>query len=127
MRSRVSYRAISMEPSKSSIRKDDLRKKLVRAAQVRSVVTMLSVVLSLLLAGELFGESIRVSPVPLIVIFGGPALVGWLMTVFYCQRTVLCPRCGQSLWNCGTGNFKPRRMKVREDVVECPSCRSPIL
>ena len=38
----------------------------------------------------------------------------------------LCPQCGASLWGCGTGNFKPWRMKVRKDVTECPTCHTPI-
>jgi hypothetical protein len=41
-----------------------------------------------------------------------PFYVGWRITTDYCRKTVCCPRCGASLWDCGTGNFKTRRMQV---------------
>lgn len=65
---------------------------------------------------------------------GGPALVyfalclgvSWIMTRLICRPMVTCPFCGVSLWECGTGNFKPRRMKIRKGVSACPHCRVPI-
>ena len=65
--------------------------------------------------------------VALVLIFGIPLVVCWLLTKFYCRQAVRCPHCGASLWGCGTGNFKPRRMKVRKDVTECPTCHTPIM
>ncbi len=67
------------------------------------------------------------SVVPLMIFFGGFFAVSWTLTQFYCKPAVPCPHCGKSLWGCGTGNFKPRRMKVRRDATECPNCRTPIV
>lgn len=116
-----------MDISPKTIQRYELLKKLVRAAQVRSIVTMLSVLPSLLIVGAFLGESLDKGVWPLVAVFGGPTIVGWLMTKFYCHPAVICPSCGHGLWECGTGNFKPRRMKIREGVRECPSCHIPIV
>ena len=98
-----------------------LLRNLQRAAQVRSGVTMASVLPLMMLGGLLFGEVGGV-----IGLFGGALAVERLMTRFYCRHAVRCPHCGASLWQCGTGNFKPRRMRLRRDAHACRHCGAAI-
>ena len=118
-----------MGSSQRPIPRDELRRRLVQTAQVRSLVLMVSFFASLAIAHALLGKSAWEGSVPpaAAFMFGCPLLAAWLMTRFYCRPAVRCPRCGQSLWDCGTGNFKVRRMRVRENVRECPNCRTPIV
>lgn len=117
---------IAMNATGRTIRRDELWWKLARAAQVRSRVTMVS---SLPLAAIVMSV---ISPGPwraeesIVAFFGGFLVIGALMTKFYCRRAVTCPVCGASPWDCGTGNFKPRRMRLRTDVHACPNCGTPI-
>ena len=60
-----------------------------------------------------------------VVLFGIPGLFCWWMTHAYCRKAVVCPFCGGSLWDCGSGNFKPRRMRVVAGC--CPRCETEIL
>jgi hypothetical protein len=122
-------------PGGRAIRKDDLHRILARAAQVRSVVTMVTFVVGIFVGGgvsAVVGEVVGDIPEWVTSIVLGlcaiamPVLVAWLMTVAYCRPNVKCPQCEKSLWDCGTGNFKPRRMRVRPDVTECPHCGMPI-
>lgn len=92
------------------------------AAQVRSLVTMLSSV-ALLIAAAVFGESLGPGGMA-VVFFGGSQFVMVFLTRFYCRRAVRCPHCGNSLWPCGTGNFKPRRMRIRSDAQQCSYCHA---
>lgn len=108
------------------IRKNDLRRDLVRVAQVRAGGSMLAMLVSLVVAGAMLTNAAGDSPLVLLVFFGPSALICWLMTVFYCRPKVICPYCLHSLWDCGTGNFKPRRIDVRKDAWECPNCNAPI-
>ena len=112
------------------ILRHDLRRQLARAAQVRSLVSMFSMFPSLLVFG-VFGPILHNETAQaigaLLAIFGVPLLVSSLLTRFYCRDAVRCPGCGCSLWDCGTGNFKPRRMRVRDAVRECPGCQTPIV
>jgi hypothetical protein len=112
--------------SSHPIQKPELLKELVRAAVVRSIMTLLSVLPFLGIAGAVFGDRQGEGIGPMLVVVGGPMGVAWLVTRFYCRGAVSCPHCGASLWDCGTGNFKPRRMKVRDEVRACPNCRVPI-
>ncbi len=54
-------------------------------------------------------------------------LVMALLTRLICHRAVICPWCGSSLWDCGTGNFKPRRLTLKRNVKACPSCGADII
>jgi hypothetical protein len=108
------------------IRKSDLRRDLVRAAQVRAGVSILAMIVSLVVAGATLPKAAGSSPLALLVFFGPSALICWLMSVYYCRPKVICPYCLHSLWDCGTGNFKPRRIDVRKDARECPNCNAPI-
>ena len=108
------------------ILKSDLRGDLVRAAQVRAGVSMLAMLVSLVVAGAILPKAAINSPFVLLAFFGPSALICWLMTVCYCRPKVICPYCLHSLWDCGTGNFKPRRIDVKNDARECPNCNSPI-
>lgn len=69
-------------------------------------------------AGTHLGES------GLLLVFAVPAVVGGILTRHYCRRAVRCPHCNASLWDCGTGSFKARHMRVRADV--CTSCDAQI-
>jgi hypothetical protein len=114
-----------MEPSNNTISRYQLQRSLVRAAMVRSAVTMLCAVPTMAIAGGLqpwIGEGPAV-----LIFFGGFLVCSWLMTKYHCKRAVTCPHCGGSLWDCGTDNFKPRRMKIRDGITECPNCHAPIV
>lgn len=114
----------------TTIDRDWLYRKLIRWAQVRSLVTMASVFPALLL-GTLAANAPGVPPeigvaVAIAALFGSPLLVSWIFTTLVCKKRVRCPNCGGSLWDCGTGNFKPRRLKIRDDATACPHCGAPI-
>ena len=98
-----------------------LLRNLQRAAQVRSLASMASVFPSGILGYLLFGEIGSA-----LGFFGGFFGVEALMTRFYCRPAVRCPHCGGSLWYCGTGNFKPRRMALRADARACRQCGAAI-
>lgn len=114
------------ETEHTTIQKLELHEKLVSAAHARSIVTMLSIPASLFIGVLILGESASEGVTPFVLLFGVPGLVAWLVTMLHCRQSVRCPHCGSSLWGCGTGNFKPRRMKVRDNARECPGCRTPI-
>jgi hypothetical protein len=106
-------------PQLGAIRQRELLRRLVRAAQIRSVVTMLCMVPGVVVGGivmECVGKTAGV-----LTVFGIPLVISWLLTEFYCKSAVVCPNCGGSLWSCGTGNFKPRNMKLRS--ANCPTCQ----
>jgi hypothetical protein len=120
-----------MDAPSDPISKSKLHWQLVYAAMVRSAVTMLSGLAIFFIAGLIafllpLDDGTKAA-IGLGSFIGGFLLVSWLMTKYYCRRAVRCPRCSESLWDCGTGNFKPRRMKVRDDVRECPNCGAPIV
>ena len=112
-----------------SIRRTNLHKQLCRTAQVRSIISMAAMLPAMFLGGwmiEMHGNEL----LPLLavgIVFGIPLLVSWLLTNYYCHPHVKCQFCGHSLWKCGTGNFKPRRMRVRPDATACPGCGVPIV
>jgi len=117
---------ITMNATGRTNRTAELWWNLARAAQVRSCVTMVSslplaaIVMSAIPPGPWRAEE------SIVAFFGGVLVIGALMTKFYCRRAVTCPVCGASLWDCGTGNFKPRRMRLRADVHAGPNCGTPI-
>jgi len=104
----------------------ELQHKLARAAQVRAIVTLLSAApiwfAWFASGGDRLGDAATA-----LVFIGGPLLVTVLMTVLYCRSAVRCPHCGRSLWPCGTGNFKPRRMRLKESATACPGCGAGIV
>jgi hypothetical protein len=107
-------------PQLTSIRQRELLRRLVRAAQIRAVATMLCMVPGVLVVGVItqrVDETLGV-----LTVFAIPLAVSWLLTEFYCKNAVVCPNCGGSLWSCGTGSFKPRRMKLRSTT--CPTCQA---
>ena len=112
------------------IRRQNLLWSLQRVAMVRSAVSMLSgfVAGGLGLAvGKLLAVNKDVQSAFIIFPVGLTfSVVAWLMTKYYCRRGVPCPRCGGSLWNCGTRNFKPRRMRIRDGIEVCPHCGAAI-
>ena len=101
---------------------DALLRKLQHVAQVRAIITMLSIFPILLIAVAVFGNEPTGAVV--VVFFGSQFVVSWILTRFYCKRAVTCPHCGSSLWHCGTGNFKPRRMRIRRDARGCLECHA---
>ena len=111
---------------RKTITREQLERKLKRVAQVRAILTMLSVVPILMLMGVVFGESITPGWLGA-GFFGGPLVVMALLTRFYCRPAVRCPNCGASLWELGTGNFKARRMRVRDDALCCPECHTGLV
>lgn len=100
---------------------DALLRRLRHVAQVRSVITMLSIFPILLIAVAVFDKE---STGVVVVFFGSQLILAWFLTRFYCKRAVTCPHCGSSLWHCGTGNFKPRRMRIRRDTEGCLKCHA---
>ena len=112
---------------RAPIHKEDLRRALSKAAQVRALVTLASTIPNAIVIALLIPRFEARFPVFPLIVFIVPLAVAGLMTRFYCRRRVRCPHCDASLWDCGTGNFKPRRMKLRDEVRECPSCQAPIV
>ena len=114
------------------ISRQTLLYRLRRAAMVRSIITMLSMLPILLVLGillRILGEPQGAGGLMVlyfVLCFGGPAIVSGLITHFYCRREVTCPYCGNSLWSCGTGNFKPRKMRIRRDAQECSRCHAKL-
>jgi hypothetical protein len=108
------------------ISRTHLQKLLVRAAIVRSLFTLILGVPLVLALASLLPKNLQAPWIMAAVFFGGIGAIAWLMTQFYCKRKVPCPVCGRSLWECGTGNFKPRHMRVRKSVEGCPHCRTAI-
>jgi len=100
-----------------------LLKRLIRTAQLWSLLTMASVVV--------FGVIAGLAPLPeggkVAILFGGPLLLSSWLEKTMCRKMVTCPDCGGSLWELGTGNFKPRRMKLKPGIKECPHCQTRIL
>lgn len=71
------------------------------------------------------GKGIASSVIVLATFFGPGLLISWLMTMCYCRSAVICPHCRASLWSCGSGNFKARKVKVVAD--RCPGCEAWIV
>jgi len=117
-----------MASANEPINRDELLKQLARAAQFRSAVTVLAAVPLLAITFAIDAFLIGAFPIAFFILyFGGFFFVSWLLTKYHCQAAVKCPRCGVSLWSCGTGNFKPRRMKLRPGIEACPGCQTPIV
>src|SRR5262245_49567512 len=102
-----------------------LHKRLVRTAQLRSRITLSSLILPVVLIGAIPALADKANILPVLLLFGIPCFVDWIVTVYVCRPMVTCPSCGKSLWQCGTGNFKPRRMRIKEGVNQCPHCGLP--
>jgi hypothetical protein len=105
--------------------RDELLRKLKRAAFVRVLVTLSSAVLVLFVAAGVLGDTVDTGWF-VAIYFGGCFAVSALVTQFYCKRVVTCHCCGGSLWRCGTGSFKVRRMKIRDGIEECPCCHAKL-
>jgi hypothetical protein len=107
----------------------DLRRKMVRAAQARSALTMLSGVLGILLFANLpmrLRETFAGGLTFFAFAFGVPWIVCIVLTRTICHKWVKCPQCDASLWGLGSGSFKPRRMRIKPDTHACPHCHMPI-
>lgn len=110
-----------------TISKRSLHKRLVRAAQARALISMASVIPAIVILSLIPAAVANAGPwLGLIAFFGVPGVVSWMTTILLCKRMVLCPACRGSLWACGTGNFKARRMRVKDGVDCCPHCKTPI-
>jgi hypothetical protein len=120
----------SSEENRRTIRRDELQRRLARVAQVRAIFTSLCIVPALLIVAALDATGFVPPPaVPIVgltIFFAVPGLFCLILTYGYCRSAVRCPNCGESLWCCGTGSFKPRRMRVRDEVAACPQCAAPI-
>ena len=116
---------VDVKMNDNLIPRPELLRKLQRAAHVRSLVTMLSVLPILFVGFAVFGDALGHGGMA-VIFFAGPLVVSALLTQVYCKRAVICPHCGGSLWHCGTGNFKPRRMKIRNDVEGCSRCHAKL-
>lgn len=107
------------------ISSQELLRKLRRAAQVRALVTMPSAFPLLFVEVAVLGPFVNQNVIA-VLFFAGPLGISALITHFYCKQTVTCPHCGSSLWHCGTGNFKVRRMRIRHDAVGCSQCHAKL-
>lgn len=101
--------------------RQQLQNNLVRAAMIRSLLSLGSMLPCMLLWGALPAAA-QNGVTSIVAIFGGPLLVSWIVTKTLCRRLVRCPRCSGSLWETGNGRFKPRRMQLRPKVTGCPHC-----
>ena len=108
-----------------TISSEYLHRKLVRAAQARAVITLLSSIPTLFLL-SMIPVADGMKWILLVAFFGAYFVVSWVLTATLCRRMVPCPHCQGSLWECGSGNFKARRMRIRKDVRGCPHCGAVI-
>lgn len=119
--------------AEQQINRQDLQWQLVKTAMFKSLAVMgfalaigfgFALILPLLEAaiGKDWGMVLFLA-----AFFGLPLLLDTVLSRTFCRNRVRCPFCQASLWTCGTGNFKPRRMKVRADVHACPNCQTPIV
>lgn len=112
---------------RNSISRSDLHRRLITFALLRSLLTMLAAVGGICLVPSIPEMPRGPSELVFLAGLGVAGIVCWVFTVLICRRVVTCPFCTKSLWSCGTGNFKPRRMEVRDDVSSCPNCGVPIV
>jgi hypothetical protein len=121
----------SKAPRQESISRSDLHKRLVIAAVVRSLLTMLSSFATFFLVAAIsliLDIPQNVAQVIFVVVFiSFPLVICWIVSVQICRRMVRCPCCAKSLWSCGNGAFKPRRMRLKDDAFACPHCGVPIV
>jgi hypothetical protein len=104
------------------IRRKELLKSLQRVAQLRSLITLGLFVIYIGVICVVLPASVLQSPWLLPLLFGPPLVLSTILGVTMCKAMVKCPHCSQSLWKCGSGNFKPRRMRIRDGVDSCPHC-----
>jgi hypothetical protein len=105
--------------------RSQLARMIIHAGQLRSSFSMLLWIGLILILPFIFP---RIGPDMLpFVWLSGCGLITWGLTYLICHRMVTCPKCGASLWNCGTGNFKPRRLRLRDDSSACPGCHAEFL
>lgn len=110
---------VKASPPEGVIWKSDLLQRLVRAAQLRSAITMVLGVVVLVFAALFMPNSaLSVFAVCAVYFFGICSILTWVL----CKPMVKCPHCGRSLWKLGTGNFKPRRMRIRSGATGCSGC-----
>jgi hypothetical protein len=119
--------------SEQQINRQDLQWQLAKTAMLKSLAVMgfcvailFGFALVLPLVEVAIGED-WVTVLFLAAFFGLPSVLDLVLRRTFCRNRVRCPFCQASLWTCGTGNFKPRRMKVRADVHACPQCQTPIV
>jgi hypothetical protein len=118
-------------PPPKKVSASHLLLQLRRAAGMRALITLGSEIVALFSVSIILAiahlEPQRAGPAVLFLcVFGIPLLVCWTWTVKVCHTSVTCPSCGDSLWSCGTGNFKARRMRIKKEIHRCPHCGIPI-
>lgn len=107
------------QPPDGVIWKSDLLRRLVQVAQWRAAMTMLAIVPVAIVLFVLLANH----PLYAVAAVVGTGLaISFALTRLLCTALVKCPHCAHSLWDCGTGNFKPRRMRIRNDATGCPRC-----
>jgi hypothetical protein len=117
-------------PSPKKVSASHLLEQLRLAAGVRALITLGSEIVALFVVPIILAiarvEPQRAGPVFFLCVFAVPLLVCWTWTVKVSRTSVRCPSCGSSLWSCGTGNFKARRMRIKKEMHCCPHCGIPI-
>lgn len=114
------------------INRQNLLRQLQRVAQRKALIVMGSALATLFLFAlvspliEAFIGQDLIGFAFAIAFFGVPLVLDFVMVRWYCHDAVVCPNCNHTLWGCGSGNFKPRKMRLRADALECPSCHTPI-
>ena len=118
-------------PSLTTVRVPHLLQQLRHAAGLRALITLGSEIIafflmSIILAATGIEQKRVTSSAFFVCVFGVPLLVCWIWTVKVCRASVTCRSCGSSLWSCGTGNFKARRMQIKKGINCCPHCGVPL-
>jgi hypothetical protein len=111
-----------------AISRANLMRRMVHAATLRFWITLASFAVTLFVIPVFFAAMgiDPKKPASAFILFGVPTVVYRICTINICRESVRCPFCGKSLWSCGTGNFKVRRLRIKSDVHACPHCGSPL-
>jgi hypothetical protein len=109
------------------ISRSHVRKSLAWAATARAGITIATALAALALVGLSLPASRQYMWLAIATLVVAPVLVAWIVTQVLCPRMVECPACKGSLWQIGTGNLQPGRMKVKDEATKCPHCGAAII
>lgn len=113
------------DPENEMLTRTQLHRMIIFAGGLRTLSSMTCWVVLVFLLSQVFPQ---MDPDNRILIWIVSCLIiPWPLTILFCHQLVTCPKCGVSLWNCRSGNFKPGRLRLKDDTEACPSCHAEFL